>query len=195
MPTVMRSPSFKSTEAMCFPLTSVPLVEPRSGEPPNVGRLAEDLCMRAACIEVVEHDVAVGGAPDEHAGVGEWEGAIGGHVDECGRWLSRCTLLVVEHHRVRDRDGLCDRGGLRFKLVGIWVLLVIRRIRLSVLRVTLGLHIVMRLRLLIGVGLRVCGHAIARLLGKTVAFELFVAQLSDDRAPIRVRRSRRICHA
>ena len=63
--------------------------------------------MRAACIEVVEHDVAIGGASDEHAGVGEREGAIGGHVDEGGRWLSRCRLLVVEHHRVGDRDRLC----------------------------------------------------------------------------------------
>ena len=65
------------------------------GEPPNIGRFAEDLCMRAACIEVVEHDVAIGGAADEHAGVGEREGAIGGHVDEGGRWLSWWSNIIV----------------------------------------------------------------------------------------------------
>ena len=39
----------------------------------------------------------------------------------------------------------------------------------------------MRLGLLIGICLRACGRTIARLLGKTVAFEFFVAQLRDDR--------------
>ena len=63
-------------------------------QPPNVGRFAEDLCMRAACIEVVEHDVAVGGTSDEHAGVGKREGSIGGQVDKGGCWLGSCLLYT-----------------------------------------------------------------------------------------------------
>ena len=82
------------------------------GEPPNAGRFTEDLGVSTARIQVIEHDVAVSGATDQHARVSERERPIGGDVDEpCDR-LSVARWLLVEHDRVRDRNGLGDRGGL-----------------------------------------------------------------------------------